>query len=272
VTALVGIANILVAQAHGGGGDGLWDPKLKGYVVVISAVGLFCGSVYLLLWTNVGSSIGFLVSGAAVAGIVLMMSTLWVTGQFPNGYLGRLPKWNVTQILTASEGVQASDVGKVRNIANGNVPEASQAIAGQIKADLDAEIAGETADPDNKLFTNADAYKAVRTYRVGGERKMPIWWSTKPEHAAVEICTLTVKPATYDELNNPPFIPDCDPTVANRIVVLHHDLGSLRLPAAYTMAGSAVLLAGFLYGLYLVELRQRQAAAAPPESTVPATT
>jgi hypothetical protein len=279
VTAIAALTDVLIAQAHEAS-DGLWDPKLKGYLVVISAIALFCGSVYLLLWTNMGSSLGFLVAGAAVTGIVLMLSTLWITGQFPNGKLGRLPKWNVHEMIQvpvgadAVQATQQSRVGLVSDVASGSVAEASQADAGQIKADLDAHIAGETADPDEKLFNSADDFRAVRTWKVGGERKMPIWWSKKGEYAAVEVCTLTVKPATYDEINNPPFVRDCDPAQPQQLIVLHHDLGAQRLPSAITMAASAVLLAGFLYGLYIVELRQREqaAAAAAPESGVPATT
>jgi hypothetical protein len=270
VTALVSLASAIVAQAAEGEAHGLWDPKLKGYLVVISAVMLFCGSVYLLLWTNVGSSIGFLLAGAAVSGIVLMLSTLWVTSQFPNGYLGRQPKWKVEQVLAPNTGPEASDIGKIRTI-NANTAEAAQSVAGQIKADLDADISGPAAT--NKLYATADAYRAVKTYQVGGARKMPIWWSKKPEYAAVVTCTLTKAPTDLDQLNNPPFVPDCDPAIPTQTVVLHHDLGSLRQPAAFTMAGSAILCAGFLYGLYLVETRQRQAAATPPaDAPVPATT
>jgi hypothetical protein len=279
VTAIAALTNVLIAQAHEGD-DGLWDPKLKGYLVVITAIALFCGSVYLLLWTNMGASLGFLVAGAAVTGIVLMLSTLWITGQFPNGKLGRLPKWNVHEIIEVPVGADAvqltqeSRVGLISRVATGTVPDASQADAGQIKADLDTDIAGETADPDDKRYNSADDYKAVRTWKVGGERKMPIWWSKKGEYAAVQACALTVKPPTYDEVNNPPFVRDCDPAKPQQLIVLHHDLGAQRLPAAITMVASVILLAGFLYGLYIVELRQRQqaAAAAAPESGVPATT
>ncbi len=274
--AFVSLAHVLVGQAAEGEHHGLWDPKLKGFLVVISALLLFCGSVYLLLWTNLGSSIAFLVAGAAVAGILLMMSTLWVTGQFYNAYPGRLPKWNVKEVLTVPAGTDPvqttteSAVGKIRSIANGTVQEAPQGVAGQVKADLDADIAGQNAE--QMLFTTADDYKAVKTWQVGGARKMPIWWSKKGEYAAVDICTLTVKPADYDELNNPPFVRDCDPTKPEQVITLHHDLGSQRLPGAITWAASAILLGGFLYGLYMVELRQRQQAAAAESPGVPATT
>ena len=269
MSAVATIAGLLVAAEERS--HNFWYPRLAGYTVVLCAILLFCGSVYLLLSTNVGSSIAFLLSGAGVAAIVLMLSTLWVTGQFPNGKLGSLPKWKVERILAPGAGTETSDIKKIAAI-NANTKEATQAVAGQIKADLDADISGTAAAAANKLYATADDYKAVKTYQVGGARKMPIWWSKKPEYAAVVTCPLNTKPANYDELNNPPFVRDCDPTKPTQTVVLHHDLGSLRLPAAYTMLGSAILLAGFLYGLYVVELRQRQAAAAPAEAPVPATT
>ena len=42
----------------------LWNPTILGVLVFISAVMLFCGSVYLLLGTNLGARLGFLVAAA----------------------------------------------------------------------------------------------------------------------------------------------------------------------------------------------------------------
>jgi len=39
--------------------------KLRGYFIVVFAVGLFCGSIYLLLATNLGGRLGFLVAFAS---------------------------------------------------------------------------------------------------------------------------------------------------------------------------------------------------------------
>ena len=36
--------------------------ELRGYLVVIFAIGLFCGSIYLLLATNIGARLGLLLA------------------------------------------------------------------------------------------------------------------------------------------------------------------------------------------------------------------
>ncbi len=45
----------------------LWYPTILGVLVVIAAVSLFMGTIYLLLATNVGARLGFLISIAAWA-------------------------------------------------------------------------------------------------------------------------------------------------------------------------------------------------------------
>ena len=59
----------LLAQ-HAAARRTLWDPTILGVLVVISAIGLFCGSVYLLLGTNLGARLGFLVAGACLTGFM----------------------------------------------------------------------------------------------------------------------------------------------------------------------------------------------------------
>ncbi len=47
----------------------LWNPTIIGVLTVLCAVGLFCGSVYLLLGTNLGARLGFLVAAAGLYGL-----------------------------------------------------------------------------------------------------------------------------------------------------------------------------------------------------------
>ena len=65
------------------GAKNLWDPTILGVLVVLSAVGLFCGSVYLLLGTNLGARLGFLVAGACLSGFMVLLSSLWITTATP---------------------------------------------------------------------------------------------------------------------------------------------------------------------------------------------
>src|SRR6476469_5626087 len=69
----------LVAAAH----KTLWDPTIVGILAPVAGVFLFCGSVYLLLSTNLGARLGFLVSAAALSGFMVLLRTLWLTTSTP---------------------------------------------------------------------------------------------------------------------------------------------------------------------------------------------
>ncbi len=44
--------------------------ELRGYAIVVFSVGLFCGSIYLLLATDVGNRLGFMISFASLTGFL----------------------------------------------------------------------------------------------------------------------------------------------------------------------------------------------------------
>ena len=50
-----------------------WDPVLTGYLAVLLSVVILCGSVYLLLATNIGVRLGFLVAWTGFWGWNLLM-------------------------------------------------------------------------------------------------------------------------------------------------------------------------------------------------------
>jgi len=61
----------------------LWYPTILGVLVVVAGIVLFCGSVYLLLATNLGARLGFLVAVAALSGFMILLSLLWWTTASP---------------------------------------------------------------------------------------------------------------------------------------------------------------------------------------------
>jgi hypothetical protein len=72
----------------------LWDPTILGILAVLSGVVLFCGSVYLLLATNLGARLGFLVAATALSGLLTLIAILWVTTQTPlESPKGRVAAW-----------------------------------------------------------------------------------------------------------------------------------------------------------------------------------
>ena len=113
------LAEITEGPAH----PNLWNPTILGVLVVISAIGLFCGSAYLLLATNLGARLGFLVAFASLTGFMVLLSTLWWTsgnsGIDPPH--GRSPSWKVVDVVSD---VGQSKVKAVQNIAQGGRPRA----------------------------------------------------------------------------------------------------------------------------------------------------
>jgi len=57
--------------------------KLRGYFIVVFAVGLFCGSIYMLLATNLGARLGFLVAFASLSGFLMLLGLIWFTNLTP---------------------------------------------------------------------------------------------------------------------------------------------------------------------------------------------
>lgn len=84
-----------------------WDPQIRGFLALAVGVVVLLGSVYLLLLTNVGSRLGFLISAAAFWGWLFIMGAVWwMYGTV--GMVGDLPKWEITEIVYP--GVEQADL------------------------------------------------------------------------------------------------------------------------------------------------------------------
>src|SRR3989442_9174214 len=74
--------------------------QLRGAFVVVFAVGLFCGSIYLVLATDVGARLGFLISAASLTGFLFMLGLIWTTNFTPlNALHGPPPTWKVKEVV-----------------------------------------------------------------------------------------------------------------------------------------------------------------------------
>ena len=75
-----------------------WDPQIRGFLAVGVGVVVLLGSVYLLLGTNLGSRLGFLIAISAIFGWCTIMGlTWWMYGTI--GMLGEAPKWEVVGVV-----------------------------------------------------------------------------------------------------------------------------------------------------------------------------
>ena len=90
-----------------------WQPELRGIIVVVIAVGVLMGSVYLVLATNLGARLGFLVTLAALFGWLAMMGFVWMI--YGIGLQGPLGSWKEVPGRTVLQDTNALVESEVLN-------------------------------------------------------------------------------------------------------------------------------------------------------------
>jgi hypothetical protein len=233
----------------------IWNPTIIGILTVASAIVLFCGSVYLLLATNMGARLGFLVSAAGLSGFMLLLATLWWTsgssGIDPPH--GRSPTWHVVEVVSSPE---ESKIPEVRDIAEKGKPIPPEQLT-NLKAPIDAGLVqpdpnaaeGSTEERPFAQFAEAGDYligeEHLQAFERGGGTKNLFWHNTR--YAVVQLCEVVP--------NSIP--PTCDPLKDTPWVVLKYDLGTLRQPVvAYWFMSLGLFLLSLL-GLHWYEQDQR---------------
>ena len=241
----------------------LWDPTILGVLVVLSAIGLFCGSVYLLLGTNLGARLGFLVAGACLMGFMVLLSSLWITTATPlNSPKGRPPGWKVKEVVNAPSDAK---VEKVHNIAKTGSAVSEEDLA-LLRPAVDAALVTKApvanqptpSQPLAEFSATTDYlvdFKGFQTFTTGGGSKNIFWHN--PEYAVVQFCPALEQEAAPGQA---PPTPVCDPLQAKRYVVMEFDRGSLRQPPWVYFFTSLVLFCLFLLGLHWYEKDQRERA------------
>ncbi len=233
----------------------LWYPTLQGILVVVAAVGLFCGSIYVLLGTNLGARLGFLVAWTGLFGFLVLLSGLWMTTTSPlNTFKGTIPAWQVKQIVSSPA---KATVPAVHDIVKGGTA-VDPTEAANVKAAVDAALVTTVATPTAPLtpgvnkfakFDIVTDYKIVNTYEIGGSKPNALLgqFTHKPKYAAVEFCAVKVPNLPFG-VKPPP--PECDPANSNKgFMILERNLGTLRQPPIFSFI--AFLL---LFGLGLLAL------------------
>jgi hypothetical protein len=250
----------------------LWNPTILGVLVFISAVMLFCGSVYLLLGTNLGARLGFLVAAAALTGFLVLLSVVWMTTATPlNSPKGRESKWNVREVVSDPSDAKLK---KVDNIQQNGEKIATEDLA-NIRPFIDAALVvpnpatspeGTVAGPFAK-YENSSLYivgeQNLRAYNLGGGTHNLFFHN--PRYAAIEICDVKVNPADVPFGEKPPT-PTCDPLLPHQWVILERDLGSIRQPPIFFFFAFVSLFGLSLLGLHWYEkdARARKASGLTP--------
>ena len=260
----------------------LWYPTILGVLVVVAAVVLFVGSIYLILGTNMGARLGFLVTFTSLMGFMVVLTSLWITTASPlNTLRGSVPKWEIKEVVPSLE---ESTVPEVRNIEEDG-SKVSAIEAANVKAAVDEGLvtkvsnAVEEFTPEDNEFATFDAvteYLVQSTYEIGGSN--PSWldfqFTHTPRFAVVQFCGTDQTPIVFGTV---PPAPECAPDGSaeadkNGFVVLEFNLGDVRLPPIIAFGSSVILFVLGLLMLHWWEKDRRALAAATAAAAATATT
>jgi hypothetical protein len=182
-----------------------WDPQLRGILSVLVGVVVLMGSVYLLLGTNIGSRLGFLLALSAIFGWCTIMGlTWWVYGTI--GMLGEAPSWEVKEVVYTSgtiddSGLSNAALEKARTLDTSELPppgemnELDQDAFEDLRVELEPNLDGWmllpesnpsfgeakatvdeyfAANPDEELgLAGAADYVTVYSFETGGKDGLP---------------------------------------------------------------------------------------------------
>jgi hypothetical protein len=263
-----------------------WQPELRGILIAIIAVVTFCGSVYLVLSTNLGARLGFLVAFAALAGWMFIMGATWWS--YGKGLLGPEASWapiSGRTVLQSTDAVNESGAlsSPVLVEASADPATTAKAVDAQFNKEgwhqLDASLptfqqAGAAASvflEESKALANGE-FQVVNVFDKGGQRSPQLLagkldflaFFHTPHYAVVEVAPLIKQ---REEGGRAPAKPEIDTTRSHQYVYMIRDLGAKRKPAGFITVGS---LAVFLVLCYLLHIRDRTVLANRSVKALPA--
>ena len=262
-----------------------WEPELRGVLIVIISVVTFCGSVYLILATNLGARLGFLVALAGLAGWMMLMGIIWMF--YGIGLKGPEPSWEAIPGRTVLQDIDSLYAAGVFDRSL-EVPEdlsfPEQAELAAAHFEEEGWVPLEESDPGfgqasataAELLEETDTFaagefRAVNVFDTGGERYPMIGsfdllaFRHKPHYAVVEVAPLV---PTRVEPGRAPAPAMIDETRQHQYVYMIRDLGARRQPAFFLTLGSGLV---FLVLCWLLHRRERVLTTNRETLPVPAT-
>lgn len=259
-----------------------WEPELRGIIIVIIAVGTLCGSVYMVLATNLGARLGFLVALSGLAGWMTLMGLVWMI--YGIGLQGPLPSWVAVPGRTVIQDNSALFSASVLE-TRVDIPEGSS-FSEQATVVRDQFIAegwtalseedpgfGQAAASAGVYLEETGAFVAgqflpIAVYDIGGDRWPKLGdgldflaFRHEPHYVVVEVAALE---PTRPEPGRAPAPPVIDDTRQRQYVYMVRDLGAQRQPALFVMLGS-----GLVFGVLCWLMHRRERILTTNRSLVP---
>ena len=263
-----------------------WDPEIRGLLTVVMATVVLCGSIYLVMATNIGARLGFLVTVTGLTGWLFLMGIIWMI--YGIGLRGPDPSWepipNQTVLQDPNALVQAGVLDAPIAFPEG-ATYATQAemvsdqltSQGWVSLDEADPAFGQAGSEAGVLLEETGAFAAgefqvVNVFDSGGDRYPKINDSLdflaffhEPHYALVEVAPLE---PTRTEPGRAPAAPVIDESRQHQYVYMVRDLGARRQPATVLAVGAGII---FLTMCWLLHRRERFVRANLDAKPVPVT-
>ena len=249
-----------------------WEPEIRGVLTVIIAVVVLCGSIYMIMATNMGARLAFLVALAGLFGWLMLMGvTWWIYGI---GLKGPDPTWQEVPGKTVLQDTQALyTAGVLQQLpdipADATFPEEAELVAEQLLLEgwdvLDTSSAefGQVQAQASVFLEEEGAFAAgefqiLEVFDIGGDRYPKVNESLdffaffhEPHYVLAEAAPIE---QVRTEPGRAPVPPTIDDDAQRQYVYMIRDAGAIRQPAmVLTIGGGAI----FFALCYLLHRRER---------------
>lgn len=185
-----------------------FDPGIRGILVVVVGVVVLCGSIYMLLATNVGARLGMLLALAGVTGWLVCLTLFWWISPPAIGPRGNNPEWKPVEVYVTGgnepqtavlqdlprpkefptpDEILAANPELDADFPNGfilsDLQASHSAVVDEALADLDlggwrlvstaaageVQAAVDATLTGERIFTSATEYKKLNVFEIGGK-------------------------------------------------------------------------------------------------------
>lgn len=280
------LMGIIATESGVNSGPGGWMPELRGILTVVIAVFTLMGSVYLIMLTNVGARLGFLIAFSALTGWLFIMGAIWWA--YGIGLKGPEPTWEAVSGRTVLQDTEALTRSGALNdpvVVDADAPPVEVAskvgeafvAEGWKQLDPSAAAYGQTSSQaevyllESKAFA-AGEFRVVNVFDYGGERyprffdgkvDFLAFWH-KPRHVVVEVAPVVVQ---RTEPGRAPPVAVIDESRPHEYVYMVRDQGARREPAGFITVGSLLV---FLTNVWLLHRRDKRVAYNRSQLALPA--
>lgn len=247
-----------------------WEPELRGLLTVILGLVAFMGSIYLILGTNLGARLGFIVALTGLAGWMALMGAIWWI--YGIGLKGEDPSWRQVPGRTVIQDTAAlHQAGVFENRVTFDTDRPSVEVADDVRQQFvdegwrvvaDTEPAFGQAESSATVFLEEEGafapgeFDVTHVYEIGGEAYPKLFgldaldqvaFLHTPYYTVVEVAPYV---PLREEPGRAPNAPEIDETRERQYVYMIRDLGSRREPAAYITIGSTIVFLALAWMLH----------------------